>query len=74
MTTASGYCAIDFGTSNSAIAIAAGSGGSGMRLVELEPGQRTMPTAVFYAADGGLHGRPNVWGALRLGLRVLPPY
>ena len=25
-----------------------------MRLVELEPGQRTMPTAVFYAAEGGL--------------------
>jgi hypothetical chaperone protein len=59
MTTASGYCAIDFGTSNSAIAIAVGPGAARMRLVELEPGQRTMPTAVFYAADGGLHGRPN---------------
>ena len=57
MTTASGYCAIDFGTSNSAIAIAAGAHATaGMRLVELEPGQKTMPTAVFYAADGGLHG------------------
>ena len=61
---APGYCAIDFGTSNSAIAIAAPGGSPGhaasaMRLVELEPGQRTMPTAVFYAADGGLHGRPN---------------
>jgi len=58
---APGYCAIDFGTSNSAIAIAApfpasGSAAAAMRLVELEPGQRTMPTAVFYAADGGLHG------------------
>ena len=25
-------------------------------------------------ASGGLHGRPSVWGALRLGLRLLPPY
>ncbi|MEO5882542.1 MAG: Hsp70 family protein [Caldimonas sp.] len=58
MTFASGYCAIDFGTSNSAIAIAAPGGAAAMRLVELEPGQRTMPTAVFYAADGGLHGAP----------------
>ena len=31
-----------------------------MRLIELEPGQRTMPTAVFYAADGGLHEQPPV--------------
>jgi len=43
------YCAIDFGTSNSAIAIAAPDGGS--RLVELEEGQPTMPTAVFYFAE-----------------------
>lgn len=43
------YCAIDFGTSNSAIAIPAP---GGMRLVELEPGHLTMPTAVFYFADG----------------------
>ena len=43
------YCAIDFGTSNSAIAIAAAGGGS--RLVELEDGQATMPTAVFYFAE-----------------------
>jgi len=57
---APGYCAIDFGTSNSAIAIAApGVARAAMRLVELEPGQRTMPTAVFYAADGGLHGHPQ---------------
>ncbi len=57
---APGYCAIDFGTSNSAIAIAApGDAAAAMRLVELEPGQRTMPTAVFYAADGGLHGQPQ---------------
>jgi hypothetical chaperone protein len=44
------YCAIDFGTSNSAIAIPAG---DGMRLVELEAGQATMPTAVFYGVEGG---------------------
>jgi hypothetical chaperone protein len=43
------FCAIDFGTSNSAIAIP-GAGG-GMRLVELEPGHATMPTAVFYFVD-----------------------
>ena len=47
------FCAIDFGTSNSAIAIphsadfAAGQARA-MRLVELEPGHTTMPTAVFY--------------------------
>jgi hypothetical chaperone protein len=43
------YCAIDFGTSNSAIAIPAGHGSS--RLVELEAGESTMPTAVFYFAE-----------------------
>lgn len=42
------YCAIDFGTSNSAITIPTE---TGMRLVELEPGFRTMPTAVFYNAE-----------------------
>ena len=46
---AAGYCAIDFGTSNSAIAIP---GAEAMRLVELEAGHATMPTAVFYAAEG----------------------
>ena len=55
-------CAIDFGTSNSAIALPIDDGaggadgatgsGAGVRLVELEPGQRTMPTAVFYAVEG----------------------
>jgi len=25
-------------------------------------------------ARGGLHGRPSVWGAVRLGRRLLPPY
>lgn len=43
------YCAIDFGTSNSAIAIPDMAGS--MSLVPLEAGQVTMPTAVFYRAD-----------------------
>ena len=44
------YCAIDFGTSNSAVCIP--DGATGMRLVELEAGYATMPTAVFYAVEG----------------------
>jgi hypothetical chaperone protein len=43
------FCAIDFGTSNSAVAVA---DGAAMRLIELEPGFRSMPTAVFYPAEG----------------------
>src|SRR5258706_6900277 len=55
------YCAIDFGTSNSAIAIPAATGG--MRLVELEQGQRTMPTAVFYFVEGPeTNGPPRAFG------------
>ena len=46
--TAANFCAIDFGTSNSALAYP---DGAGMRLAELEPGFRTMPTAVFYNAE-----------------------
>ena len=42
------YCAIDFGTSNSAVAIPHQ---GGMRLIELEPGYQGMPTAVFYNAE-----------------------
>ncbi|MED5620871.1 Hsp70 family protein [Ideonella sp. BN130291] len=49
------YCAIDFGTSNSAIALPQG---DGVALVELEPGYRTMPTAVFYAVEGGSPHEP----------------
>jgi hypothetical chaperone protein len=44
------FCAIDFGTSNSALALPGTDG-----LVELEPGFATMPTAVFYLADGPVH-------------------
>lgn len=54
------YCAIDFGTSNSAVAIP--DGGS-MRLVELEPGHTTMPTAVFYFEEGPeTNGPPRAFG------------
>ena len=44
------YCAIDFGTSNSAIALPAE--GDRVQLVPVEDGQPTMPTAVFYALEG----------------------
>jgi hypothetical chaperone protein len=44
------FCAIDFGTSNSAIAVPRSSGG--MALVDVEAGQPTMPTAVFYLVEG----------------------
>ncbi len=54
---ASPVCAIDFGTSNSAIALPLR---DGVQLVELEPGQRTMPTAVFYAVEGlAAHEEPQ---------------
>ncbi len=63
------YCAIDFGTSNSAIAVpaapACSSAGpsAGMHLVELEPGHTTMPTAVFYFVEGPeLDGPPRAFG------------
>jgi len=52
--TSATYCAIDFGTSNSAVAVP---DGEAMRLIELEPGFRTMPTAVFYPGDGDARGR-----------------
>ena len=55
------FCAIDFGTSNSAIAIPHAT--QGMRLVELEPGHLTMPTAVFYYVDGPqADGPPRAFG------------
>jgi len=57
----SSFCAIDFGTSNSAISIPDPE--QGMRLVELEPGQTTMPTAVFYFVEGPeLDGPPRAFG------------
>ena len=55
------YCAIDFGTSNSAVAIPDDSGG--MRLVELEDGYATILTAVFYGAEGSeATGPPRQFG------------
>ncbi|MCV2358388.1 MULTISPECIES: Hsp70 family protein [Roseateles] len=60
----SSFCAIDFGTSNSAIAIPRLDGSGAMRLVELEAGQTTMPTAVFYYVDGkhDADGPPRAFG------------
>ncbi len=46
------YCAIDFGTSNSAVALPAADG-HGIKLVELEPGFTSIPTAVFFSAEDG---------------------
>ena len=46
---APGFAAIDFGTSNSAVALPRAEGG--VELATLEPGWQTMPTAVFYRAD-----------------------
>ncbi|MBL8289702.1 MAG: Hsp70 family protein [Rubrivivax sp.] len=51
------WAAIDFGTSNSAVALpqdpatSAAPDGAAVRLVELEPGFFTMPTAVFFRSD-----------------------
>ncbi|MBW8845553.1 MAG: Hsp70 family protein [Burkholderiales bacterium] len=65
MNTIPNFCAIDFGTSNSAVAIPESADrGAGMHLVELEAGQRTMPTAVFYFAEGphDADGPPRAFG------------
>lgn len=63
------FCAIDFGTSNSAIAVP--DGDTAMRLVELEPGQLTMPTAVFYFVEGPEHaGPPRAFGRAAIAAYV----
>ncbi len=55
------HMAVDFGTSNSAVALwrPAAAGGAAqataVSLVELEPGHPTMPTAVFYRAETPAH-------------------
>lgn len=69
MSSSSSFCAIDFGTSNSAIAVP---GPSGMRLVELEPGYRTMPTAVFYFVEGrhDADGPPRAFGRAAIAAYV----
>jgi hypothetical chaperone protein len=62
------YCAIDFGTSNSAIAIPVD---GHMQLVELEPGHPTMPTAVFYFVEGPeTNGPPRAFGRAALAAYV----
>lgn len=63
------FCAIDFGTSNSAIAIP--DARTGMRLVELEPGDATMPTAVFYFVEGPERdGPPRAFGRAAIAAYV----
>jgi hypothetical chaperone protein len=50
---APGFVAIDFGTSNSAVALPrrGSAPGQGVQLVRLEAAHATMPTAVFYRSD-----------------------
>ena len=43
-------CGIDFGTSNSTVGIGTP---DGARLIALEDGSPTLPSAVFWDADGG---------------------
>ena len=63
------YCAIDFGTSNSAIAIPDDT--TGMRLVALENGHATMPTAVFYFLEGtDIGGPPRAFGRAAIAAYV----
>lgn len=63
------FAAIDFGTSNSAIALPQVDAPGGVRLVALEDGQPTMPTAVFYRADG-----PDAEGERLYGRAALAAY
>ena len=42
------YCAIDFGTSNSAVALP---DGAAIRLAPVEGASTTLPTAVFFNTD-----------------------
>ncbi|HEX7437507.1 MAG TPA: heat-shock protein, partial [Caldimonas sp.] len=63
------YCAIDFGTSNSAVAIPDGAGA--MHLVELEAGFTTMPTAVSYSVEGSeAAGPPRAFGRAAVAVYV----
>ena len=53
------YCAIDFGTSNSAVALPTADGAA-VELVALEDGFTGMPTAVFYVVEGlAAHQQPQ---------------
>jgi hypothetical chaperone protein len=58
------HCGIDFGTSNSAIAVPSAKAGQTMQLVPLEGEHQSMPTAVFYCTDRddlptGIHHVPR---------------
>ena len=66
------FCAIDFGTSNSAIAVPTADGTGSMSLVELEPGHKTMPTAVFYFTEGrdDADGPPRAFGRAAMAAYV----
>ncbi len=76
----SDVCAIDFGTSNSAVALpglpgsdqtSGGPDGATVRLVPLENGLQTMPTAVFYQVEGSEHdGPPRVFGRAAIAAYV----
>jgi hypothetical chaperone protein len=68
---ATDHCAIDFGTSNSAVALPASAPGGKQQLVEIEPNHLTMPTAVFYHAEGrGTDGPPRAFGRAALAAYV----
>ena len=58
------HCAIDFGTSNSAIAVpGSAADGTDLALVPLEGEHLNMPTAVFYLAEGPeTQGPPRAFG------------
>ncbi len=65
------FCAIDFGTSNSAIGIPDRDHPGSMALVELEAGHHTMPTAVFYFVEGPEHdGPPRAFGRAAIAAYV----
>lgn len=72
------YCAIDFGTSNSSVVIADAQ--QQTRLVPLENGETSMPTAVFYLTDEleatHVHGvqRPDGAMARAYGRAALAAY
>ncbi len=62
------WCAIDFGTSNSGVAVPLKGAGAGASLLAVEDGQPTMPTAVFWFTDAeeaaSMPGVQQVPGAL----------
>ncbi len=64
------FCAIDFGTSNSAVATPTADGR--MALADVEAGHTTMPTAVFYQVEGrAAHQEPlRLYGRAALAAYV----